>query len=436
LAFSTIQGSGGAPDSFVGTSGVDSIAIANSDGNFFVGGQEANDLITSVDSGSALYPGVLSNATAKGGQGADTITITGSGNGSIFISTFINGNSNGDTINVANGAGDVISVSTVQGGQGNDTLNVGLTGSATSIFVNGNVNADTITSGGASSTIYGGQGNDTLRIFAPGSATISGDNDNDNIALTDNVGINNATFLGGQGNDTISVALRTTGTDSIRIYGNDGTDTITGTGAGATGNTTIDGGAGIDFITTNVAGTTTVNGGDGSDTIANDGATINWYTSATEGGSFSGSTSTAAIGGAYDTITGFLIAADAIAFSASALTGTASVAVANGAPTAANFNTTGVIAYTAAASGLTDLSTYANVLTALNTAGANSFTGDAGDIGYVFLEDTAGVGYQLFAVQLGSTKAGVALNNSDNIAFVADFATSADVTAANFRFYA
>lgn len=245
MAFSTIQGSGGAPDSFVGTSGVDSIAIANSSGNFFVGAQESNDVVNLLS--SANDPGVISTSTLKGGQGSDAFITAGT---IVYSGIFLNGNSDGDTI--AFSAGSSLNASTVQGGQGNDTITTGV---ATSSLINGNKNADTLNIGGAtaSSSFYGGQGADTIQLGVVDvtNTVISGDNDNDTINQIGGASLLGSTLSGGQGNDTITVGVATS---TVIANGGDGNDTIvTGTSAdtidGGAGNDRITGGAGIDVMT-------------------------------------------------------------------------------------------------------------------------------------------------------------------------------------------
>ena len=253
MAFSTIQGSGGAPDSFVGTTGVDSIAIANSSGNFFLGAQESNDVVNLLF--SANDPGVISNSTLKGGQGSDTFITTGN---LVYSGIFLNGNSDGDSITFA--AGSSLNASTVQGGQGNDTITTGI---ATSALINGNKNADTLNVNGAtaSSSLYGGQGADTIQLGAVAvtNTVISGDNDNDTINQAVGASLLGSTLGGGQGNDTITVGAATS---TVIANGDDGNDTIV-TGASAD---TIDGGAGNDNITAG-AGIDVMTGGAGQDTF-------------------------------------------------------------------------------------------------------------------------------------------------------------------------
>ena len=92
MAFTTILGSGGAPDSFVGTAGVDPIALINSLGNFILTGVGDNDMVYFVGSGNSP---AVTGATLKGGDGADVLTnITGE----VFNSVELNGNAGNDVL--------------------------------------------------------------------------------------------------------------------------------------------------------------------------------------------------------------------------------------------------------------------------------------------------------------------------------------------------
>ena len=102
MAFSTIQGSGGAPDSFVGTLGVDSIVIADAAGNFTLGAQADDDLVVVTNTGNLTVSDVLSTATIKGGGGDDEIVfqtgVTDFLGGAFVNSVFVNGNKGEDSL--------------------------------------------------------------------------------------------------------------------------------------------------------------------------------------------------------------------------------------------------------------------------------------------------------------------------------------------------
>ena len=97
LAFTTIPGSGGAPDSFVGTAGIDAIAFAASRASFFLGAQGDNDVVAWV--GTDHMDITVTNATIRGGGGNDLFTAIEAD----FASVVINGNAGDDVF-----SGDVL----------------------------------------------------------------------------------------------------------------------------------------------------------------------------------------------------------------------------------------------------------------------------------------------------------------------------------------
>ena len=257
MAFSTIQGSGSAPDSFVGTSGVDAIVFEGNTNNFFLGAQEANDYI-GFDNVAFLQTGTYTNGTVRGGSGTDQFEDLAGVN---LVSTWLNGNGDADSFGTAVTGLSLIS-SSLQGGQGDDTMFVN--GASNSLF-NGNRDDDTLDFTGvvASSTIGGGQGDDTLTMSGgtlTASSLLLGDGD-DTFTQTAGVYGTGNTIEGGDGNDTI-VLLAATAADTV-INGGAGVDAIT---SGA-GDDTIDGGAGSDVII-GLGGDDIMTGGAGVNTFA------------------------------------------------------------------------------------------------------------------------------------------------------------------------
>ena len=124
MAFTTISGSGAAADSFVGTTGADSIALANTEGNFIATGEGGSDVVTLLNSGSALYADVVTNARISGGDGTDTFTLGTAGNATVFTSGLINGNAGRDTITLLQT--DTYAGSSILGGKANDTMVLGI----------------------------------------------------------------------------------------------------------------------------------------------------------------------------------------------------------------------------------------------------------------------------------------------------------------------
>ena len=306
MAFQTIPGTGGAPDSYVGTSGVDSVTITNNNSAVDLVAYDSNDSVNVANAS-----GFVSGYTLKGGSGNDVFTANTT---TIAGNSFFNGNAGNDviTLNAFNGVS--VTSSAIRGGQGNDTL--ALTGSANVSLVNGNMDDDTITTAAASnSSIFGGQGVDTLNI---GGATvltvINGDRDNDRINLGNVVGstLNQSTVYGGAGNDTITVLAGLATSTDTSIYGGEGNDTLNGAAAvvavrlyGEAGNDNITGGT-VNDVLQGGAGNDTITGGTGADLLTG-GAGADTFVFAV-GDSFAATslaTSAAFFGNGVDVITDF-----------------------------------------------------------------------------------------------------------------------------------
>ena len=269
MAFTTVKGSGGAPDSFVGTSGVDAIAFTASRATYFLGAQADNDVVAWV--GTATSPITVTDATIKGGAGNDLFTATNT----VFASVFINGNAGDDVFEFWPGPTSFLG-STLQGGQGDDLINLDTVSSS---VVNGNKGDDTIEVDQVSnSSIYGGQGDDSIYLFSS---------------------VQNTLIDGGLGNDLISG--NEDGTSAFTASGNDGSDTM----YGGSGKDTLNGDLGNDFIDGG-AGNDTINGGKGGDTLTG-GNGSNTFVLAT-GDSFaatSGAANAVTFGNGIDWITDF-----------------------------------------------------------------------------------------------------------------------------------
>ena len=273
MAFSTIPGTGGAPDVFVGTSGVDSITITNVNNAVDLKALASDDNIT-FDNAA----GVVNGYTLLGGSGNDTFT---SNTTTLAAASRINGNEGNDriTLNAFNGVS--VTDTTVVGGKGNDTIV--LTGSLNSSLVNGNLDDDTITTAGASnSSVFGGQGVDTININGITVLTvINGDKENDTINVAGSV--NQSTINGGDGNDTVNLLAGITAFADSSVFGGDGIDTLNGTAvgdfglvlSGDAGNDVINGGGGADSLFGGIgndqilgrAGADTITGGVGADRL-------------------------------------------------------------------------------------------------------------------------------------------------------------------------
>ena len=278
-----------------GNKGNDTISFGPQVGLFSantVRGGQGDDLIGTFGSSHAtsnmsIQTG-LEGSEIQGGNGNDTInfdlsgTLTGSGftiggnsgEDSIMFSAAtivakaggIKGGKGNDTISFLNGKSALNF--TVNGGAGNDVLNVsvsgkfekGLIASDKDNTVEGN---DTINISGSAmsgSTIIGGGGNDSIvftAMDADVSGLVQGGKGNDFIQIGTGVAnFKDTTFKGGQGNDSISFingeAGEGTFLNSGYIFAGAGDDTINllatlATTAGIVA-TTIEGGAGADKL--------------------------------------------------------------------------------------------------------------------------------------------------------------------------------------------
>ena len=431
MAFSTIQGSGGAPDSFVGTSGVDSIVAVDSVGNYFLGAQEGNDNLNFNTTASTLYGRVVSNATIKGGAGTDTLTWASAAN-TIYSSAFINGNADRDTFTTI--AGDSFLTSSILGGAANDTFTFAADMTATSL--NGNKGIDTIDVTGevSGSSVRGGQGGDLIELDGGQAITntlVSGDLGNDRITIAaGGESLDGTTLSGGDGTDFITVNNVGDAGDVILVTGNAGVDTITLAAASTATSTSVLGGEGNDILTSGgaaAANAVTIIGGVGADQItAGGGADRVIYDAVDQGGASASGFSTSLVA-AGDTLTGLdlgAVATDALSFSSDALVGTGEAVDTNGGDWV--MNTTGVYFAAAADANINTTSTYRNVTDAINGAlGVNGVEGDAGDVGYFIFDGSAGGAADdalVVQVTLGTTRTAgnaTALDAGDAISVVA-----------------
>ncbi|MCK9540513.1 MAG: hypothetical protein M0R03_00615 [Novosphingobium sp.] len=266
----------------------DNIHATSAAGAVEVNGGDGNDTIR-VGGGNPFYTGLANtfaaDVTVSGGDGDDLIYVDasdvanvsgGDGNDTIDVHAYDGangpgGNSGGDvTVNGGDGD-DLITVSaeddvSVLGGAGNDTITV----APRSRDLNGD--GDTVDANEGTVTVEdtyvdGGSGNDVI-----------------NVTVDDDLNVH-----GGSGNDTIVATFHNINTSSPTLYvtnvstvtGGDGDDSITVNlfeqAGSVASQATVDGGAGNDHITINygagtdiAAGldhTATVSGGDGNDTI-------------------------------------------------------------------------------------------------------------------------------------------------------------------------
>jgi len=198
--------SGASFSSVNGNAGADAITLGN----------ELNPART-----TALNPDRYDSAQINGGRDNDFIFFE-LGNTNV-VGTSINGNLGNDFFSIR--AGEFLSGnwerSTIYGGQGSDTFELGRASSA--LLVYGDRDDDEINLGTGRDTIYGGQGNDVI-TDVDGANLIFGDADNDTITTN---GADSSTVYGGTGNDVI-----TDNAGRSFLYGEAGGDTIVdGTGS-------------------------------------------------------------------------------------------------------------------------------------------------------------------------------------------------------------
>jgi len=280
LAFTTISGASASDaTTFFGTDGVDNLTLVNAS-NYIVYSAQDDDTVTIA----AALDGNTSGASVNGGAGDDALNL----NVGILSNSSINGNTGDDVINTLQAIN-----STINGGQDTDTITIA---GGSGFYTNGNKGTDTITlntNNITAATVRGGQGGDVININA-GANTVSGsvfygDLGNDIIQTTGITGgWNNSTVYGGNGDDSILLAAGGTDEDLV-VSGDDGNDTLT-TG---TGDDEILGGDGADNIT-----------GNGGDDTMTGGAGVNTFNQATNGDSTAyTATSRAGAYAAGDTIT-------------------------------------------------------------------------------------------------------------------------------------
>lgn len=268
MAFQTIPGSATDPAQFLGTSGPDQVAILSIPGTgastFYSEGREGDDLWNIGVSAP--------NFTILGGQGNDLVTTNIIGT-NVLSGALIELNQGEDEF--GNAALEVsATISTLQGGQGNDTMWVG---DSQSSYINGNRGDDTLILADSDNnpggdfdvtdrtSIFGGQGNDLISIEL----------DDDFSALT------NSSVFGALGNDTILADIDTNAAGTV-FDGGEGNDFLSGLGSqaaltlvGGLGNDSVTGGSGRDSIEGNDGddflvgggGRDSVSGANGSDVV-------------------------------------------------------------------------------------------------------------------------------------------------------------------------
>ena len=239
-----------------GNAGNDSIALGNQLSTVSaatIGGGAGDDILGSYSNVNNVFTG--NNALDLSGVG-------GIGTAATFAQFFAEGGGGNDTVYL-NLSGSTLTGSTLQGGQGNDSvalvMGAGSTINAVNVFGGGgNDDISAQVTGGSGINIAGGGGNDSIAMIVSGTtvftnSTVAGD-------------VNDLAGGSYDGDDIISAELGTF--SSVTVAGQGGNDTITVTGEDAGANL-IAGGTGNDAITMQgtASATTTIAGGAGSDTV-------------------------------------------------------------------------------------------------------------------------------------------------------------------------
>ncbi|MEH2067495.1 MAG: calcium-binding protein [Nostoc sp.] len=255
------------------------------DSNDVVNGQGGNDKIDGK-SGDDLLRGGAGNDTLIGGVGNDTLVddtgnnslVGGIGNDTLNVDSStgkntLDGGANDDTLYARGSKGNNL----LSGGNGNDFLNAS--------YLSTDYGYNFIGSSG-NNTLNGSIGNDTLLAESPeGNNLLSGDDGNDYLSSSGYDGYRvyfnfsssgNNTLNGGAGDDILNAEIST---GNNLLSGDDGNDILSSSGfvtntsggdyyAPSSGNNTLDGGVGDDYLNAAIStGNNLLSGGDGNDSF-------------------------------------------------------------------------------------------------------------------------------------------------------------------------
>jgi probable HAF family extracellular repeat protein len=190
--------------------------------------------------------------TINGSTGNDQITVGPGAEQPLAVAVSINGA-------VTQFAGSAVHILRINGGPGDDRIDVRDGVGAGTLYVDGHTGNDRIGVGDTNmnATVHGGTGDDLVRGSATGSSRLYGDAGNDTLVGGDATDV----LFGGEGDDSLA------GGNAVnegvnRLFGEGGNDTI----VGGRGRDIVDAGAGNDSVVT-AAGTDTIDSGDGDDDV-------------------------------------------------------------------------------------------------------------------------------------------------------------------------
>ena len=227
-----------------------------------------------------------------GDKGDDTIRFGDSATADVFSGALIQANAGNDSMTIS---GRLLT-STIRGGAGNDVLSLAL-GSTTGdndiidSYVYGDAGDDNISGSVVGGTIYGdngstGAGNDTFNFTALTSASVLGEGGNDSLIITG--ATSNSSLLGGDGLDTITVngnflAARAESASFFSFGANVSGSTISGEGndtisfKGVSTGASIVGGSGDDSLVFTLATSGSITEGNINNTGSSVGASSTYY---------------------------------------------------------------------------------------------------------------------------------------------------------------
>jgi Ca2+-binding RTX toxin-like protein len=295
----TLTGGENNEDALFGEAGQDT--LSGRGGSDRIGGGDGNDTIDG-GAGDEFFDGDAGNDVINGGPGSDRWSTLGLPDGA---DTFnggpdrdtadyqsrvapVNLSANGVADDGEAGEGDNIGadVESLQGGSGNDTIQLANAGGSSfggdgNDVITGGAGTDDLSGGDGNDTLNGGDGNDSL-FGSRGSDTVNGGGGDDEMESTflddepdvytggtgnDRVGYAGASgpvtvTLDGVANDGVASEGDNVGVDVEDIVGSSFADTLTGNASP----NDIDGGLGNDTINS-LAGSDGINGGRGNDVI-------------------------------------------------------------------------------------------------------------------------------------------------------------------------